>query len=104
MADAFATTPAGYLAALGSPILAVLIGAMWTRNAQRLSAQDKALTEQSKALAVLVQENAVTAATANAAKDKADALAIATAVLKESVDTHHRWVERQQHAGHKDAI
>ena len=101
MADVFATTPAGYLTGIGTPILAVLIGAMWTRTANRLASQDRAMIEQSKALAVIVAETTSIAATAAAAKDKADTLAITTAVLKESVDTHHRWAERwsEQHHG-----
>ena len=111
MAEPFSSSTAGYVTCIGTPVIALLVAAMWRAWAQRLKKQDetiaeivKAATESSKALAILLSDhNHVAVAVANHNTQLME-LEKSTAVLASQVDAHHRWVERQQNAGNKAAI
>lgn len=111
LADQFASSPAGYLTGLGTPIVALLVGAMWRASAGRLRKQDETMalvqasaTEQNKALAILLADHnhvAVQVATDTAKTSELDK---SLAVLTSRVDDHLRWAERQQKAGNENAL
>jgi hypothetical protein len=111
LAEPFAGTTAGYLTGLGTPVIALLVGAMWRSWAHRLALQDKALgkmqeaaTESNKALAILLSDHNHVASTVVVNSSKISELEKSTAVLSSRVDEHHRWVERQQAAGNPHAL
>jgi hypothetical protein len=104
--EPFASSPAGYLTGVGTPILALLIGGMWRAWAGRLKQQDLAMakmqeaaTESNKALAILLAEHNHVSNTVVANAARLSELEMSTAVLRSQVTEHHRWVERQQAAG-----
>jgi len=111
LAEPFAGTTGGYLTGLGTPIIALLVAAMWRSWAARLAKQDKALavmqeaaTESNKALAILLADHNHVAAEVMLNSSKISELEKSTAVLASRVDEHHRWVERQQTAGNPHAM
>lgn len=91
----FATSTAGYLTGVGTPVLAILIGAMWKSWSGRLARQDAALIEQSKALAILLADHNHMAEEVKANTTKINALDRTTAVLASKVNDHERWHERK---------
>lgn len=111
LADQFASSPAGYLTGLGTPIVALLVGAMWRAWAGRLKQQDRVMgvmqasaTEQNKALAILLADHNHVAIQVAADTAKTSDLDKSLAVLTSRVDDHLRWVERQQKASDGNAV
>jgi len=111
LAEAFAGTTAGYLTGVGTPVIALLVGAMWRAWARRLAVQDKALgkmqeaaTEGNKALAILLADHNHVSAQVMLNTTIIGELEKSTAVLTSRVDEHHRWVERQQASGNPHAL
>ena len=110
-AEPFASTGAGYLTGIGTPVIALLVAGMWKAWAGRLHKQDEAIgrlvesnTEAAKALAILLADHNHVATTVAAHTEQLNELGKSTAVLAAQVHDHHRWAERQQNAGNKTAI
>jgi hypothetical protein len=91
----FAGTTAGWLTGLGTPIVAVLIGAQWKSAAGRLARQDAALIEGNKALAILLADHEHVVVQVSANTSKIGELDRTTAVLKSKIEDHERWSERE---------
>lgn len=107
----FASSPAGFLTGIGTPIIALLVGAMWRAWAGRLRKQDEILavmqasaTEQNKALAILLADHNHVAMQVATDTAKTSDLDKSLAVLTSKVDDHLRWVERQEKAGNPNAL
>lgn len=91
----FATSTAGYLTGLGTPILAILIGAMWKAWSGRLARQDAALIEQNKVLAILLADHNHVVEEVRTNTAKVSELDKTTAILASKVADHERWHERK---------
>lgn len=92
----FASSPAGWLTGLGTPLIASLVAFQYKTNLNRAAKLDAAMAQQTQALAVLVAESTHTTQTAVEANKKADSLTIAMAVLQSQLSTHERWHEKTE--------
>src|SRR6266496_949068 len=101
VADTFASSPAGYLTGIGTPIIALLIGAMWKAWSGRLAKQDAAMIETNKVLAVLLSEHDLLTSEVNGDTNRIRTLEQSTAVLASQMQMHERYHERKDH---KDAV
>ena len=111
MAEPFSSTTAGYLTGVGTPVIALLVAGMWRAWASRLRKQDEAIariveasTESNKALAILIADHNHVSERVKVNSAQLNELEKSTAVLASQVHEHHRWVERQQAAGNRQAI
>jgi hypothetical protein len=99
----FAATPAGFVAALGTPIIATMFGFFWVQVANRFrrieegaELQSQALAETNRALAILIHDSETLETTAQSNSHRIGTLEIATAVLKTTIDNHEKWHERRE--------
>lgn len=92
----FASSPAGWLTGIGTPMVAALVGFQWKASQGRMAKLEEATAQQSQALAILVAESSHVSQTAGEAAKKADSLTIAMAVLQSQLANHERWHENRK--------
>lgn len=86
LAGDFAATPSGYVITVFVTVTFALVGALWFDLRGWRSRTDRALAEQTRALAVVVTDAEHTATTADKALSAAQALELQTGILKQRVD------------------
>lgn len=91
----FASSPAGWLTGLGTPLIAALVGFHYKTSQTRLNKLEAATAQQTQALAVLVAESSHISQTAGEAARQAASLTVSMAVLQSQLDNHERWHERK---------
>lgn len=109
LAESFASTPSGYIVGVGLPIIATIILTMLARQERRrsteqakvweqLDALKTALTVNTQALAVLVQQ----ATDDRPSITRVPRLDTALTVLRDRMDRHEKWAEGE-HTRLRDA-
>lgn len=91
LSESFASTPAGVIVGVGVPLLAVAFGYTVRQILGRFQRIETALTEQSRALAVLVHDDSDDAAEQLRTRGRLHALENATTALKLRLDLHDEY-------------
>lgn len=99
----FAASPSGYVITVFVTVTFALIGAIWVDLRLWRSRTDRALAEQTRALAVVVTSAENTGKTADAALSASRALEVQTGILRQRLDTLEAAKDRD-HARYDAAL
>lgn len=100
-ANSFATSTAGYLTGILTPVATVLVGSLWVNVSRRFRTIERTLQEQNTAMTVQSQGLAVVVSQMTPMTQRLERLEVgqselmkSTAVLSNVVERHEQWHER----------